>query len=183
MLLLHIPFHVYLKCFILLYADSINTDKSLRFFFFISSMLSVPSGVILPQSDFSLGTNNCFSSRCWLFAWKRLQVVSTSAKRAGIIGGCGWPYDGVRCSWRVWQLTFVVGRFLPREVVRCWTVCYCTSSMSQLRGAVFDRLLHLFYQNLSADTQTCRDEEKSLFYDQDLRIEVSCIEDCYFNII
>ncbi len=40
----------------------------------------------------------------WLIrhaAWKRIQVVLVSGKRAGIIKGFGWPYDGVRCWWLV----------------------------------------------------------------------------------
>lgn len=45
----------------------------------------------------------------------------------------------------------------------------CTSSMSQ---AVFDQLIHHFFQNLSADTRASRDEEKTLFCAQELRIEV-----------
>ncbi len=50
----------------------------------------------------------------------------------------------------------------------------CASSMSQTREAMFDRVIHYFFQNLSADTQASRDEEKSLSYAQELRIEVSC---------
>lgn len=44
-------------------------------------------------------------------------------------------------------------------------------SMSQ---AMFDQVIHYFFQNLSADTQACRDEERSLSYAQELSIEVPC---------
>ncbi|XP_019132627.2 serine/threonine-protein kinase PLK4 isoform X1 [Larimichthys crocea] len=37
--------------------------------------------------------------------------------------------------------------------------------------AMFDQVIHYFFQNLSADTQACRDEERSLSYAQELSIE------------
>ncbi|XP_071354869.1 serine/threonine-protein kinase PLK4 isoform X1 [Trachinotus anak] len=43
--------------------------------------------------------------------------------------------------------------------------------MSQTRGTMFDHLIHYFFQNLPADIQASRDEEKSLAYTKELRIE------------
>lgn len=47
--------------------------------------------------------------------------------------------------------------------------------MSQTRGAMFDQVIHYFFQNLSPDTP--RDERKSLSYAQELSIEVSAFKD------
>lgn len=46
--------------------------------------------------------------------------------------------------------------------------------MSQARGNMLDQVIHYYFQNLSADTTASSDEESRLFYDQELRIEVSC---------
>lgn len=47
-----------------------------------------------------------------------------------------------------------------------------SASMSQARGTMFDQVIHHFFQNISADGQASRDEERSLSSAQELRIEV-----------